>query len=74
MLGTFEINFKHIAFAFFKMEFTIFWLFPFETGLWKRLAHRPAIEIVCVIVHDVVVVFLWVIIRSMRIIGFCLPF
>ena len=74
MLGILEINFKHIAFAFFKMEFTIFWLFPFETRVWKRLTHRSAIEIVCVIVHDVVVVFLWVIIRCMRVVGFCMPF
>ena len=46
----------------------------FETGVWKKLTHRPAIEIICVIVHDVVVVFLWVIIRSMRVVGFCMPF
>ena len=57
MLGIFEISFKNTAFAFFKMEFTIFWLFPFETGVWKRLAHRPATEIICVIVQDVMVPF-----------------
>ena len=74
MLRIFEINFKHIAFVFFKMEFTIFCLFPFETRVWKRLTHRPAVEIVCVIIHDVVVVFLWVIIRSMRVVGVCMPF
>ena len=65
---------QHIAFAFFKIEFIIFWLFSFESGVWKRLVHRPAIEIICVIVHDAVVVFLWVIICSMRVVGFCMIF
>ena len=73
MLGIFEINFKNIAYAFFKIEFIIFCLFPFET-VWKRLTYRSPIEIICVIVHDVVVVFLWVISRTMRIVGFCMPF
>ena len=73
VLGIFEINFKNIAFTFFKIEITIF-LFLFETGVWKRLTHRLPIEIIPVIVQDVVVVFLWVIFRSMRIVGFCMPF
>ena len=69
----FEINFKNIAFAFFKIEITIF-LFPFETGVWKRLTHRPPIEIIRVIVHDVVVVFLWVIIAVRGLLAFACLF
>ena len=75
MLGVFKINFMDMTFIFRSIKFPVFVsLFPFETGSRKRLTHCPSVDIVCIVIHNTVVVFFLITICSMRIVGFCMPF
>ena len=68
MLRILKIDFK-------DMTCTIRSLFLcFHLKMDSRLTHCPSVEIVCIVVHGVVIFFSWVIIHGMRIVGFCMPF
>ena len=66
----FQLHFQDTTFAWFSWWF----INPFESGIWEWLAHRPAVEIIGIVIHDVVMFFTWIITRQPRIISLGVSF